>query len=701
MDIFKNANVSVETYPTRRSDRPIDTVSDVTISNIALREHAEREQERINEAHRENIEKERQNKELQESIVKKSLFESQLEYKIGKLSSEGRDLVFKDMVFEVFSNALLLDDYFVKEHADELKLAVDDFIDNNGGYKMLEEACGKHDIPLLKAMKKSCDKIVMEVCKKKIEEAKECKETDGIGFIIDDEDSEKLDYAKKDLSLADVSDLVKNKVLTVVKDEKKQEENNKEILTEIEDELAEDENVTDEKSLNEAFHKVIIQQSPIEEATLFNSLLRNSLNEMIVENVAVSTGHYLDDLDDRDGDDIVDTSMDDLDKIDQDDHGDLRDINDDFDDNYDDEINPEISLNEHGFIDQGYNANPIDIDDDEEFRPIEEAEDVLEGICLDTVKEYHFSDKENSINMDLVMAEAITKYTLMETFYTLGLKDYSNEDIRKMSNEYLNESFTPSTEPLFEGLGSWIKGLKDKSGDKRVAELRRVRANLNNTLAGLTLKDFKYFDNWIKNGEPHFIKQLEGYKKKDPDRASEYETHIKWLKNTYTPALKKRKAQLEREAAKKSVKESFDEIFDSITESSITVSINNIPKMTQMKPANDEQISSAETQLNTKFSQEYKSYLKTYGCVSGKGICLTGLVTDVFKNVVSATINARQINHNIPTSMYVIELSGPGNIVILQDETGTVYQCMPQGVPHMIHASLSEFIEQRIKPSVK
>ena len=47
-------------------------------------------------------------------------------------------------------------------------------------------------------------------------------------------------------------------------------------------------------------------------------------------------------------------------------------------------------------------------------------------------------DPSDDINMDEIFTEAITKYTMMETLYTLKLEDYPYENIKKLTEKLVN-----------------------------------------------------------------------------------------------------------------------------------------------------------------------------------------------------------------------------------------------------------------------
>lgn len=120
--------------------------------------------------------------------------------------------------------------------------------------------------------------------------------------------------------------------------------------------------------------------------------------------------------------------------------------------------------------------------------------------------------------------------------------------------------------------------------------------------------------------------------------------------------------------------------------------INSLPDMLPLKPATETQISDAELQLRVQFSDEYSDYLAAFGAIMADGIELTGITKAEYRNVVSVTKKERELNPNVPNTMYVIENTGVDGIIVWQDSTGTVYQTTPDSKPIEIAASLEEYI---------
>lgn len=123
--------------------------------------------------------------------------------------------------------------------------------------------------------------------------------------------------------------------------------------------------------------------------------------------------------------------------------------------------------------------------------------------------------------------------------------------------------------------------------------------------------------------------------------------------------------------------------------------INSLPDMLSLKPATEVQITDAELQLRTRFSDEYREYLATFGAVMADGIELTGITKAEYRNVVFITKKERELNPKVPNTLYVIENTNMDGRLIWQDNTGAVYETTPNSIPRKIAASLEQYILER------
>lgn len=123
--------------------------------------------------------------------------------------------------------------------------------------------------------------------------------------------------------------------------------------------------------------------------------------------------------------------------------------------------------------------------------------------------------------------------------------------------------------------------------------------------------------------------------------------------------------------------------------------IRSLPDILSLNPATDQQITDAELQLRVRFSDEYKEYLKVFGAVMADGIELSGIAKAEHRNVVSLTEKEKGLNPKVPNTMYVIENTCVGGVIIWQDTEGIVYKTQPDTEPKKIADSMAEYIKNR------
>lgn len=196
------------------------------------------------------------------------------------------DNVLENVLCSIYYDALYLDNDFKEYNSGAITESVHEFLDEHGGYKYITEGYNRTKSPLLKSIMDICEETAREISDRKI---KECNEKgndkqslDDIKiFDMTDDEKEKLDYNKDAIGIDKISSLIKDKVLNVVKDEKKREAEHVELIEEIENQLSEDENVNDEKAVAEALSSIFVKNTNIEEGTLFNSMLRNKYKNVL------------------------------------------------------------------------------------------------------------------------------------------------------------------------------------------------------------------------------------------------------------------------------------------------------------------------------------------------------------------------------------------------------------------------------------
>ena len=126
----------------------------------------------------------------------------------------------------------------------------------------------------------------------------------------------------------------------------------------------------------------------------------------------------------------------------------------------------------------------------------------------------------------------------------------------------------------------------------------------------------------------------------------------------------------------------------------------DIVKVLQKKPcfcamqgASDNEVKSAEQELELNFASDYRMYISTFGIATYEGHELTGICKSKRLNVVTVTLEERA-NTDVPAGWYVIEQANIDDVVIWQDEDGEVYQTMPNTKAIKLCDSLAEYIER-------
>ncbi len=126
---------------------------------------------------------------------------------------------------------------------------------------------------------------------------------------------------------------------------------------------------------------------------------------------------------------------------------------------------------------------------------------------------------------------------------------------------------------------------------------------------------------------------------------------------------------------------------------SIINEIKNMEFFHSRKPVDRKQIQKAESDLNIKFNEDYKSCIENFGSFSVDGHEITGICSADRLNVVNVTRKERSLNKEIPEDLYVIECLNIDDVVVWQSESGEVYQSIPNVECEKIANSLIEYLK--------
>lgn len=297
-----------------------------------------------------------------ENRLRRSTFERQIKVATDKIFKDCKTAVFKNIFCDLVVESLIMDEKAVKENEPAIRSVIEAYIDEEGGYEFLLNALKENNIPLLEFIKEAAEETAKKVTnrkRKEIESAGEDCDPNLIDFTLSDEEKKELDYKKSSMALPEVSELVKNKVLTVVKDEKQRAKEQKELQEAIEQEVADE---AGEEATTESFTAImesrVIDKPAREESTIYDSIFRNTFKSVLMEKSAT----------------IID------------------------------ETNPD--------------------------QYVESQQDLINGML--------YSIPEDDLELDLILAESVLQYTIMECAYTIGLTNYTRRDLQKLSQALLN-----------------------------------------------------------------------------------------------------------------------------------------------------------------------------------------------------------------------------------------------------------------------
>lgn len=321
------------------------------------------------------------------------LLESKIPVVMNNLTVQGKEIVYKQVMFEMFKQSLYLDEKDIYENAEALYEVLSNHLDELGGFTYLVETAKRTSSPVLSRLVKVCNEMTSKVVNRKLLEAKSltsAEELELFQFDINDDEKKELDYCKSDIDVDAISDLVKNKVLTVIRDEKTRQQRENELTKDIEEAAAQAEITTEA-----AFSKYITRGNSVNESTLFNALMQKSYKVALTEGGAGA----------RDASHQRANDM--RSELNHNVNYDMSDlaVSDHIDVTAKDETKGEYTLPEE--ID-GY-RNEIDLE-------------LKDGLQID---------------MDLVLAEALTNYTLFEMCHTIKLKEFSGKEIRQISHNLI------------------------------------------------------------------------------------------------------------------------------------------------------------------------------------------------------------------------------------------------------------------------
>lgn len=219
-----------------------------------------------------------------EQEAQDAAFQNSNEYKLRCLDREQDNAkgVCLDMIFSsIYKNALPLNDDYKVAHGEDLDAEMKDFINARSPKGMVyyvKEGIKKGSKAAKKIMD-ATDKIVEDDYNTKAMNVENLS-ADDMMFKADGENIRKIDAVSDDLNLPDISQTIKDNVKMTAMSEIKRAKEEKENMRNLEKQLSQDMNVTDNAAIESAleFHDVTTKKDFI--PTLFQGIMIGNVNKL-------------------------------------------------------------------------------------------------------------------------------------------------------------------------------------------------------------------------------------------------------------------------------------------------------------------------------------------------------------------------------------------------------------------------------------
>lgn len=271
---------------------------------------AREDQEKIDEINRQTavMEAAMQQDAIMTGIMQHKAARNNAIMNIDQVYHEGKNTIFKSILCEAFIQALPLDDYFVNEHTSQLSAVLCDYVEEQGGFAMLETAVKKHgkNVPFLKRMHDTCVSIAREASTRILRDGLDDPEHNmGTIFSLNEDEKKKLNDKKETLSLDRIGKNIKEKVTNVVKTEIERNEKKQALM----EDLSKAGEGT--QAITEAAELARGDFNPVYESTLYNALLTKNMRNAFTAVQAVMEAGSANDGDEEDiGDQLIGTTDD-------------------------------------------------------------------------------------------------------------------------------------------------------------------------------------------------------------------------------------------------------------------------------------------------------------------------------------------------------------------------------------------------------
>lgn len=498
----------------------------------------------------------------------------------------------KDIMRHICVESLVVDEEPVMENLKNIFDVVDTQVENIGGFEGIKQIGINTKNPVLNEMVNICETMAKKVADRVLHEELDC-------FKMKDEDVEEFDYNKKQMGVDTIVDVVKDKVLNVVKDEQKISQEKDDMMTEIKGKL-EDIEAPVEEAMD-----FIFGQEKVEEISLFSSMMRKEYKSILESSAAtiyeakcakdkkkaVCEDDEIDinDIDIHEDEDYLDKNIMKA--------SDMRmtDADKDTDDDDDDDDEPD-SLNE--LIDD-------DDDDDDEVEEImikesvkplmdkfmEIGESIIESYDNGQVDTYENLLNEMATCMEEFApgckgpkkakackefarnVEVSTEARCSKKKEVTEIDGEDGEVVMELDEKKPQEKMKPTeadkrstSEPTTEGarldrFNERLKAYNEKQAAKLISkrDFEKVRTNLEKFVAqAKTVADIEYLEADANMG----VQELSKAKISYPDGTEKFEEQIKWIKSDYKKMLEKRKKEIKAQGVTEAFAARVDAVCD-------------------------------------------------------------------------------------------------------------------------------------------
>ena len=224
---------------------------------------------------------------------------------VTELNTYAPIMVMNEFFSRIVLKALPHDTSYIEECTESIVTFNKIYLHHLGGFKYLKEQAQNTNSSLLKDLVKVIKENTDIIIKDKLEKIKDAKTEDEVNLILKDgitsDQADKIDKDIDSLGPDEIAELVKDKVLTVVKDETKRQaedsefkaqlqqraqdyetQNNEELNGGVDDAMNNEEDEEKEPKTESAkLAKYLLDPTVLHETTLFNSLMVHNYKEMI------------------------------------------------------------------------------------------------------------------------------------------------------------------------------------------------------------------------------------------------------------------------------------------------------------------------------------------------------------------------------------------------------------------------------------